>query len=216
MTVVADESRVLVSAPDVVWHDIISEVAAGYDSPREIGQRNIRIASQPSAVDQAKIPVVASGYVPIFEGQRRCDGQEISDTRSIVDGKGGMLAGVSYLQSPAAAYIGASPGLAGKQCPDSAISVHPQYGHMSGPIGSKVYPHSFTLPVWRLAVKPDAHASGDGAPFGFVGLSHNRSGGGVQRSENEKPPQGDEHESSRRIEPLVSTRHATMTGVPNS
>jgi hypothetical protein len=200
VTVVADEARVIVSAFDVVWNDVVLVAAARRDLERKVRQGDVRVTANPTVVDDPKIPVIAPSDLAVIERRGRRDGEEIPDPGVVLDREGASMSRSGHFAGSTAAYIGSSPRLAREQRPNAPIGVYPEHRHVGGLLGAKVDPCHVATMIDALPIGPHADAAGRARTRGGL-LAASRCGLDcrVRKGENEQPPQGDEHESSKRI-----------------
>src|SRR6266511_1074319 len=148
VTVVAEESGVVVVPLDVVRHDVVVPVGVplGHDALGEVGQRHIGIAAHAPIGDHAVVPVVTALDRIVDEGIGGCDGEEVAHAGVVVDGEGLARRPSLYLELPPTAHVTVVPRLAREQHTHAAVSVDTE----DGDVGVAVEPEE----------GPDALAAG--------------------------------------------------------
>ena len=81
VAVVADEARVVVVVVDVVGRNVVVVIAGWREPRRQVGEPDVGIALDASAVDQTIVPVVTPGDVAEVERVGGGDGEEVPHPR---------------------------------------------------------------------------------------------------------------------------------------
>src|SRR2546421_5436925 len=113
----------------------------------------------PAVGDQPIIPVVLALDAVVHERVGRGDGEQVADTRIVIDGEGVAVVSALHLIVATAAGEIVLPRLARKQHAHAAVGIDAQDGYKSIPIGAEMDAHGLAAGVGVVAaIGPDLDA----------------------------------------------------------
>src|SRR6266853_1250860 len=161
VAVVAQEPGIVVMLLHVVRRNIVIPiiVTVGHDTLRQVGEGDVRIATDPSVGDQPIIPMVPALNAVVHERVGRGHGEQVTDTRIVIDVEGVAVVSALHLVVATTAGEVVLPRLARKQHAHPAVGVDAQDRHEGIPIGAEVSADALAAGVGAVAaVGPDLDA----------------------------------------------------------
>src|SRR5713101_1391867 len=161
VAIVAQEPGIVVMLLHVVRRNIVIPITVtiGHDALRQVGESDVRIAPDPSVGDQPIIPVVPALDAVVHERVGRGHGEQVADTRIVIDVEGVAVVSALHLVVATTAGEVVLPRLARKQHAHPAVGVDAQDRHEGIPIGAEVSADALAAGVGAVApVGPDLDA----------------------------------------------------------